>query len=96
MGLKYVEDPGRRPFSLRAASSPNKSHIAGDLIPRAPRRHGCVSARLHSCRGATCACGHGSNPLRFLATSPTVQRDRGPAAKGRDKRKWAERGNTLP
>ena len=61
--------------SLAASSFPRNPLIPGVLIPRAPRWHGCVSARLHSCRGATCACVHGLNVSVFARRHPAAQRD---------------------
>jgi hypothetical protein len=54
----------------RRPPSQKSPFIPGALIPRAPRRHGCVSARLHSCRGTTCASIHGSNLSVFSRASP--------------------------
>ena len=61
--------------SLAASSFPRNPLIPGVLIPRAPRWHRCVSARLHSCRGATCACVHGLNVSVFARRHPAAQRD---------------------
>jgi hypothetical protein len=52
-----------RPFlpPSRRSPSPKNPFIPAASIPRAPYWHGCVFARLHSYRGATCACVHGLN-----------------------------------